>query len=105
FHDISGFLPMASVAAPPRRRRMYSGFVPQQGTTSGGYWSGTYEQAGDVFTVAKPNRSKRVVFLVKPRSDIPPIAFALRGNGQGAIVVDGPTADLAAGAITYPVDL
>jgi len=105
FHDISDYLPIASVAAPSQRRRMYSGFVPQQGTTSGGYWSGTYEQAGDVFTVANPNRSKRVVFLVYPRSDIPPIAFALRGSGQGAIVVDGSTSHLAAGAVTYPVDL
>jgi C-terminal processing protease CtpA/Prc len=105
FHDISEYLPIASVAAPSQRRRMYSGFVPQEGTSSGGYWSGTYQQAGDVFAVAKPSGSKRVVFLVSPHSDIPPIAFALRGNGQGAIVVDGPTTDLAAGAVTYPVDL
>lgn len=105
FEDISHYLPMASVAAPSQLRRMHSGMVPQKGTTSGGYWSGTYHQAGDVFVVSKPNRPRRVVFLVSQKTDIPPIAFALRGSGQGAIVVDGTTTDIAAGAVTYTVDL
>ena len=84
-NGVNALLPASSVAAPPQRRRMHSGFVPQQGTTSGGYWSGIYEQAGDVINVATPNRSRRVIFLTYPGSDIPPVAFALRDNGQGAI--------------------
>ena len=105
FHDISDYLPGTSVEAPSQRRRMYSGFVPQQGTTSGGYWSGTYEQAGDAFAVVKANPLRHIVFLVYPGSDIPPVAFALRKSGQGAIIVDGTTRALAAGVVTWKVDL
>jgi hypothetical protein len=105
FQDISGYLPVTSVQAPSQRRRMYSGFVPQEGISSGGYWSGTYELAGDVFAVVKPNPLRHTVFLVYPGSDIPPVAFALRKSGQGAIVVDGAARDLAAGAATWSVDL
>ena len=101
----SGLLPASSVAAPSQRRRMHSGFVPQQGFSSGGYWSGTYEQAGGVTNVTTPNRSRRIIFLTNPGSDIPPVAFALRANGQGAIVVDGSTTQLAAGVTTYRVAL
>jgi C-terminal processing protease CtpA/Prc len=103
--SVNVYLPASSVAAPSQRRRMHSGFVPQQGGTSGGYWSGAYEQAGAVINVTTPNRSRRIIFLANPGSDIPPVAFALRGNGQGAIVVDGKTAQLAAGADTYRVAL
>jgi C-terminal processing protease CtpA/Prc len=103
--SVNAYLPASSVAAPSQRRRMHSGFVPQEGSTSGGYWSGTYEQAGEVIDVTTPNRPRRIIFLTNPGSDIPPVAFALRGNGQGAIVVDGSTAQLAAGAATYRVAL
>lgn len=103
--SVNAYLPASSVAAPSQRRRMHSGFVPQQGGVSGGYWSGAYEQAGEVINVTTPNRSRRIIFLTNPGSDIPPVAFALRGNGQGAIVVDGKTAQLAAGADTYRVAL
>jgi C-terminal processing protease CtpA/Prc len=105
FHDINAYLPASSVAAPSQRRRMHSGFVPQSGATSGGYWSGTYEQAGDVISISKPNPLRRIIFLASSWSDIPPVAFALRGNGQGAIVVDGSTKSLASGAATYTVAL
>lgn len=102
---VNAYLPSSSIAAPSQRRRMHSGFVPQHGGTSGGYWSGTYERAGDVINVAAPNRSRRIIFLANPGSDIPPVAFALRANGQGAIVVEGENAQLAAGVDTYRVDL
>jgi len=55
--------PASSVASPSQRRRMHSGFVPQQGSTSGGYWSGTYEQAGELISVPTPNPSRRIIFL------------------------------------------
>lgn len=103
--SVNASLPASSVAAPSQRRRMHSGFVSQQGGPSGGYWSGAYEQAGEVINASTPNRSRRIIFLTNPGSDIPPVAFALRGNGQGAIVVDGTTAQLAAGADTYRVAL
>ena len=102
---VNALLPASTVAAPPQRRRMHSGFITQRENSSGEYWSGTYERAGEVVDVRTPNRLRRVIFLANPGSDIPPVAFALRGNGQGAIVVEGNTTQLAAGVPTYRVAL
>ncbi|HEY8174515.1 MAG TPA: S41 family peptidase [Gemmatimonadaceae bacterium] len=104
-NSIQGLLPTSSISAPAQRMRMHSGFVPQLGGTSGGYWSGTYEKAGALIQVATLNRARRIVFLANPGSDIPDVAFALRSTGQGAIVVEGTSADLAAGGNTYPVEM
>jgi len=102
---VNRYLPTSSLATPAQRRRVHSGFVTQTGTSSGGYWSGVAEQAGETINVDKPNPTRRIVFLVNPESNIPSVAFALRNNGQGAIVVEGDTKQLAAAALTYPVAL
>lgn len=109
FEPIRALLATQTISAPAQRLRMHSGFVPQSGGTSGGYWSGTYEKAGTVFAGASTNRSRRVIFLATAGSDIPDIAFALRNAGQGAIVVEGSGgvtgAQLRAGAEVYKVAL
>ena len=107
FASVQSSLPTRPVSAPSRRLRMHSGFAPQLGGTSGGYWSGTYERAGAAIAGASTNRSRRVVFLANPGSDIPDVAFALRNAGQGAIVVEGATGagQLRAGSETYDVQM
>lgn len=105
FGNVNRYLPSSSLSTPAQRRRMHSGFIPETGITSGGYWSGVFEQAGEVINVSTPNRSRRIVFLGYPGSDFPPVAFALRNSGQGSIVVEGNTRQLAAGASTYTVAL
>jgi len=102
---VNQLLPTVSVVTPAETRRAHSGFPPQLGGSSGGYWSGSIEQQGELIQITAPNRVRRIVFVVNPWSDIPPVAFALRANGQGAIVVEGTTAELAAGGSTYTIDL
>jgi C-terminal processing protease CtpA/Prc len=105
FQGIQGLLPTASVQPPAQRFRMHSGFAPQLGGTSGGYWSGTYEKVGVTIPVTTTNRARRTVFLVSPGSDIPDVAFALRSAGQGGIVVEATSPLLSAAGDTYAVDM
>jgi C-terminal processing protease CtpA/Prc len=104
-HQISTLLPVGPVTTPAIRRRMHNGFAPQIGGTSGGYWSGTYEQAGTAIRPESPNKSRRVVFLVDPWSDVPPVAWALRGTGQGVIVVAGNSTALQGPGLTHEISL
>jgi len=103
--SIQSALSTTSISAPAHRLRMHSGFVPQMGGTSGGYWSGTYEVGGALIPGAAANLPRRVVFLVSPGSDIPDVAFALRNAGQGAIVVEGTSPQLRAGSDVYEVEM
>ena len=85
---LNSLLPSRPVAAPAERRRMYSGFPPQAGGTSGGYWSGTYELAQEVFRPAADNPERRVAFVASAWSDVPAVAWALQVAGQGVVVLD-----------------
>jgi C-terminal processing protease CtpA/Prc len=104
-NSVQSALPTMAISAPARRFRMHSGFVPQLGGTSGGYWSGTYDIDGAPIPAAAANRPRRVVFLVTRGSDIPDVAFALRNAGQGAIVEEGTSPQLRAGSDVYDVQL
>lgn len=104
-NSIQSALSTTAISAPAQRLRMHSGFVPQLGGTSGGYWSGSYIRDGGVIRGAPTNRPRRIVFLATAGSDIPDVAFALRNAGQGAIVVEGTDARLRAGSETYAVEL
>jgi C-terminal processing protease CtpA/Prc len=104
-NSIQAALPTTPITAPAQRLRMHSGFAPQLGGTSGGYWSGTYERGGALITATPNNRARRIVFLANPGSDIPPVAFALRNAGQGSIVVEGASGQLRAGSEVYEVQM
>lgn len=104
-NSIQGALATTAISAPAQRLRMHSGFVPQLGGTSGGYWSGSYTRDGAVIRGSSNNRPRRIVFLVTPGSDIPEVAFALRNAGQGTIVAEGGDAQLRAGVETYDVQM
>lgn len=102
---IDTLLPATPVAVPPARRRMHSGFPTESGTTSGRYWSGTYDQPGPRIPAGPNTNLRRIIFLVTSESDLPDIAFALQGNGQGALVVDGdmPLIGAAVEVVTIPL--
>lgn len=68
--------PMAGPAVRRRVQREFSS--PYQ----------TIERPGELFRPALNNAVRRVVFLVFADSDLPAIAWALQGVGQGAIVLD-----------------
>lgn len=102
---VDALLPATRVAAPASRSRTHSGFPTQVGTTSGGYFAGVVEVPGQVFNSRPDITGRRIVFLVNSWTDVPPIAFALRSNGQGAVVIDGATALLDADAQPYAMSL
>jgi len=77
--------------APAQRYLLHSGYRPQDGATSGGYYSGFLTLAADTFAPlpGAPAKLKRVVFLVSPGDFIPSLAFALQAAGTGSLVSEG----------------
>jgi C-terminal processing protease CtpA/Prc len=80
--------------APAQRYLLHSGYRPQDGGTSGGYYSGFLTLAADTFTPpaavpGAPSKLKRVVFLVSPGDYIPSLALALQAAGTGSLVSEG----------------
>lgn len=102
---VSALLPARAMAGPAVRRRMYSGFPPQTGATSGGYWAGSYLAAGDQFTPAAGNAERRVVFVVYATSDVPSVAWALAAAGQGAVVLDSARGSVPVSATGFAVPM
>jgi C-terminal processing protease CtpA/Prc len=94
--------------APSQRFVQRSGYQPQNGTTSGGYYYGFITPAADSFSPLslsdKPATEKRVVFLVDSSSGLPPLALALQAVGDARIVSEGRI-DEAAAVTAQRVDL
>jgi C-terminal processing protease CtpA/Prc len=83
--------------APGQRFVQRSGYQPQQGSTSGGYYAGFVTPAAQSFAPdpKAPAAAKRVVFLMNRWSTLPPLAFALQANGDARIVAEGKIGDEA----------
>lgn len=93
------------VAAPASVYVHHSGYRPQKGGTSGGYYSGLLTVPGQTFSplpgAAAPSR---VVFVTNSETVLPAIALALRDAGKALIVSDAPLDDRAV-VNTKAVDL
>ena len=75
---------------PAQRFLLHSGYRPQNGTTSGGYYSGFLTRFADQFEpVAGAGAPGRVVFLVDRDTAVPSVALALQVSGDGRIVAEG----------------
>jgi C-terminal processing protease CtpA/Prc len=82
------------VVAPASVAVFHSGYTPQQGTTSGGYFSGLLTIPGEAFRPsAAPSAPSRVLFVSDADSAIPPLAIALHDAGKALIVSDAPLGD------------
>jgi C-terminal processing protease CtpA/Prc len=80
-------------SAPGKRRVVHSGYRPQRGATSGGYFTGFVETAPTHYTPDGGKTPERVVFLANEHSVLPEVAFAMQ-RAQGArIVAQGGLAD------------
>ena len=73
--------------APAERYLMHSGYRPQTGGSSGGYWSGFVTQFATVFEPGPGAAPRNVVFLLD--GAVPPLALALQASGDARIVAEG----------------
>jgi C-terminal processing protease CtpA/Prc len=89
----SGILSMFTtvpVRAPDQRGRLHSGFVPEDGSSSGGYYSGFYTVDGATLAPGDSTAPGRTaVILVNERSSIPEGMLALREAGRARIIAEG----------------
>lgn len=93
------------LTAPGERRRMYIGYPPQHGSTSGGYSSGFYIQGGSSVKPEPNAKDIPMVFLLNAHSDLPAVALALQAAGKGAIVVEGAAGSDEVAITTQEVSL
>jgi C-terminal processing protease CtpA/Prc len=80
--------------APDQRGRLHAGVPPENGSTSGGYYTGFYTVDGAVVTPGDSFAGSRVAaLLVNQRSAIPEILLALHSTGRARIVAEGGITD------------
>lgn len=60
------------------RLRNHSGFVPESGNTSGGYWSGYYTISGQTIQPRQTSKNRPLAILVNKDAALTPELFALR---------------------------
>jgi C-terminal processing protease CtpA/Prc len=89
--QIQGSLVSIPVRAPTQRYLLHSGYRPQDGGSSGGYYSGFLTLAADTFSppAGASGPPKRVVFLVSSDDYVPTLALALQAAGTGSLVAEG----------------
>ncbi len=73
---------------PAERGILHSGFQPQLGGTSGGYYSAFVSTLAQVLEPirAKMKRPERMVFLLGADGELPRVAVALQAQGRAALV-------------------
>lgn len=98
---LTRLLSATPVTAPGQRSRMYAGYPPQSGFTSGGYYTAFMTQDGERFEPAGKTKEFPVVFVIGEKSVLPPVALALQSAGKGAIVAEGRTTDEAVVVTTF----
>ena len=95
--DESGILSLftaSPVRAPDQRGRLHSGFAPEKGSTSGGYYSGFYTVDGASLAPGDSTGAARTaVILVNENSYIPQGMLALREAGRARLVAEGGTSE------------
>lgn len=90
--------------APAERYLIHSGYHPQGGGSSGGYYSGFVTQFATAFEPRPGASPKNVVFLMDRCCGIPPVALALQASGDARIVAEGKLDEEQVGT-TRTVDL
>ncbi|MEJ7617840.1 MAG: hypothetical protein WKF30_12975 [Pyrinomonadaceae bacterium] len=91
---------------PGERRRMHSGFAPQEGHSSGGYYSAFFTTDGARIAPEK-NAQEDVpsVFLVNRHSELPAFALALQSAGKAIVIAEGGAPSDAATVTTQTFEM
>jgi C-terminal processing protease CtpA/Prc len=86
---VSPQLPARDVRGPAERFLVHSGYRPQTGFTSGGYFSAFQTTLPQAFRAAPDRKGKRTVFLVGEQTELPSVALALQEAGEAFVVAQG----------------
>ncbi|WP_437278469.1 S41 family peptidase [Sorangium sp. So ce375] len=82
------------LSGPATRTVVWSGWPPQTGYSSGGYYRGFEQIAVERFAAKqKGGPPRRVVFVVDDKGGVPALAWAMQLSKDGAIVAAGPIRD------------
>jgi C-terminal processing protease CtpA/Prc len=104
FQDLGNSLVARESFGPGERAVVHSGYTPQVGGTSGGYFSAFMTLAATRLVPEPGSKARRAAFIINAHSELPPVALALQGYGDGAVIAEGPISD-AAFVSTTRVDL
>ena len=79
-----------AIRAPDQRGRLHSGHAPEEGNSSGGYYSGYYTLDGATVPAGDGTAAgRRAVVLVNDKSSIPEGLLALHQAGRARIIAEG----------------
>ena len=87
---IGNSLVSREAAGPAERSVLHSGYSPQTGMTSGGYFSAFVTSAAPHFVPAPGAKPTRVAFVVNARSELPHVALVPAGPGRWGTDRRGP---------------
>ncbi len=76
------------------RKRSYSGFAPEFGQTSGGYWSGFTAQSGQRMAPGRGARNRPLVIIANMDAVLPGDLLALRHHAHVQFYSSTPLSDL-----------
>lgn len=89
------YLSAQPYATPAMRLRGHSGFAPEDGNSSGGYYSYFYTKAGSLIKPYQTARSRPTAILVNENAALPPAFVALATQPQVRLFSTGPVAEAA----------
>ena len=104
FDPLGSSLVSREIVGPAERSLLHSGYSPQVGMSSGGYFSAFVTPAVTNFVPEPGAKARRVAFVINARSELPHMALALQSSGDGALFAEGPISD-AVYVTTTGVDL
>lgn len=101
FGNIEDGFSDTNINLPGFTARFHDGFVPETGTSSGGYASGTFTKGERIISPDSKTASNQFVFIVNENSEIPIIALGLQMAGKATIISSTPLTDASLVPPTY----
>jgi C-terminal processing protease CtpA/Prc len=99
---IETYFPAHDLVLPANRYLVHSGYRPQDMSSSGGYGSAFHTDFLETLKSAG-GTSRRTVFLVNGKSEVPPLALALQQAGEAYLVSEGKLVATGARVETLPL--
>ncbi|MBO0929427.1 S41 family peptidase [Fibrella aquatilis] len=91
--DMAKRLASSPLLTPGKRLRQHSGFAPEQGSSSGGYWSGFYLRGGTTSAPMGKPLAVPVQIAVNKQTEFSDELYALRSQPHVRFSSDGPLSD------------